>query len=169
MAAPGFSDSVSYVPTQAITDTTYFRRRVIDQSCGDTAFSNIIQITVPDAFSFNESIVDASCFGASDGSISLNAMGGNMPYTFTWSNSDTTDTIQNLSAGIYSVTLTDANGCADSVTYTIGQPAFSQGSETITACDNFFWSATGLTYTATGSYLDTLSNTSGCDSVVSLT
>ena len=37
-----------------------------------------------------------------------------MPYTYQWSNGATTDTINGLAAGIYSVTVTGANGCSAS-------------------------------------------------------
>jgi gliding motility-associated-like protein len=47
-----------------------------------------------------------------DGVASVNASGGTPGYTYIWSNSSANDTITNLSAGTYSVTATDANGCA---------------------------------------------------------
>jgi len=46
-----------------------------------------------------------------NGSASIGASGGLAPYTFTWSNSAVGQTANNLIAGFYTVTATDANGC----------------------------------------------------------
>jgi len=71
VSAVGDNDSVSYDPTVALTDTAYYRRLVIDQSCGDTAFSNVVAIRVRDTMDITESITAVSCNGGADGSISL--------------------------------------------------------------------------------------------------
>lgn len=48
---------------------------------------------------------------ASDGEAVVTVNGGRAPYTFRWSNGQAGDTVRNLPAGDYSVTVTDANGC----------------------------------------------------------
>lgn len=53
---------------------------------------------------------DATCFGSSTGSLTAIVAEGTEPYTFLWSNGATTASIQNISAGTYSVTITDATG-----------------------------------------------------------
>lgn len=58
----------------------------------------------------NYTINDENC-GNSDGSIDITPSGGSMPYSYNWSNSDTTQDISNLNANTYFVTLTDANNC----------------------------------------------------------
>lgn len=49
--------------------------------------------------------------GLNNGKIKLTNISGLAPLSFLWSNGATTDSIQNLSAGAYSVTITDPNGC----------------------------------------------------------
>jgi hypothetical protein len=46
----------------------------------------------------------------------VNVVGGTEPYTYLWSNGQTTQTATGLAAGTYSVTVTDANGCTVDVT-----------------------------------------------------
>lgn len=52
------------------------------------------------------------CFGAADGMASIVASGGAGAYTYSWNNQELTDTITMLPAGVYSVTVTDLNGCS---------------------------------------------------------
>lgn len=55
--------------------------------------------------------LDISCFGENDGTTTALPMGGEGTYTYLWDNGETTQTIENLSAGPYTVTVTDGNGC----------------------------------------------------------
>ncbi len=52
-----------------------------------------------------------SCYGETDGEINLNLETGTEPFTFVWSNTETTQNISGLSEGKYIVTATDADGC----------------------------------------------------------
>ena len=49
------------------------------------------------------------CYGATDGSIDITVEGGCEPYSFAWSNGETTEDISNLGVGTYSDNITDAN------------------------------------------------------------
>ncbi len=80
------------------------------QNCSITIDS--LEITEPTPiFTNGISLTNVSCNGGSDGEISLDILGGVPPYTYAWSNGDNTSTISNLTAGTYSVTVTDANNC----------------------------------------------------------
>lgn len=63
-----------------------------------------------------------SCFGFSDGSISLSVAGGSPTYTYSWSNGATTEDISALPAGTYTALITDINGCTINSTITLVQP-----------------------------------------------
>ena len=62
-----------------------------------------------------------SCYGSSDGSISLNISSGISPFTYSWSNGSTTASINNLSAGSYDVIVTDATGCSAALNVIINE------------------------------------------------
>jgi gliding motility-associated-like protein len=70
--------------------------------------------------------IDKSCGGGvNDGSITLNVSGGTAPYNYNWSNGTVgigLNTINNLAAGTYTVTVTDANNCVESTTVVITEP-----------------------------------------------
>lgn len=64
-----------------------------------------------------------NCWGASTGSATANPIDGTSPYTYKWSNNKTTQTITNLAAGTYTVTITDQCGTHATASVTITQGA----------------------------------------------
>jgi hypothetical protein len=65
---------------------------------------------------------DVSCFGLCDGSINLNFISGTGPFNVLWSNGSVGSELSNSCAGIYTATVTDANGCSFVISDTISQP-----------------------------------------------
>ena len=69
------------------------------------------------------SVSKITCFGGSTGAISTTVAGGTQPYQFAWTGpsgfSSTAQNISTLVAGTYRFTLTDANQCTVSATYTV--------------------------------------------------
>ncbi len=96
----------------------------------DGAFCDLIdsvRITFTDAYVFTPTVTDALCYGYSDGSIFMDVVGGNAAagLDFSWSNGVDgimEDTINGLSAGTYSLLVTDDNGCTGSTEVLVGQP-----------------------------------------------
>lgn len=65
---------------------------------------------------------NVSCFGGSDGIIDVAPTGGTAPYTYLWSTGAISTAITGLTAGVYSITVEDANGCANAQTFVIAEP-----------------------------------------------
>src|SRR5699024_9048948 len=67
---------------------------------------------------------DVSCNGGNDGSATVSGTGGVSPYTYAWPDGSSGTRNNNLSAGTYEVTITDANLCESTCTVTINEPEF---------------------------------------------
>lgn len=63
------------------------------------------------------------CFGANNGSINLSTSNGAAPYTYAWSNTQTTEDISGLIAGTYTCTVTDALACTATISASVFQPS----------------------------------------------
>ncbi len=65
---------------------------------------------------------DVLCFGSATGAANLTVIGGTGSYTYSWSNSASTEDLTGLVAGTYTVTITDAEGCTTTASVTITEP-----------------------------------------------
>lgn len=75
---------------------------------------------------FSNSITEASsisCNGDSDGALTAVPSGGMSPYSYNWNTGAITQGISNLSAGIYLVTVSYANGCIETTDHTLLEPS----------------------------------------------
>lgn len=70
-----------------------------------------IEITQPDSIELTFNILQPWCPDKPDGAISVNATGGVPEYSYKWADNSTETTLTNISEGIYTVTVSDANGC----------------------------------------------------------
>ncbi|MFH1319039.1 MAG: T9SS type A sorting domain-containing protein [Bacteroidota bacterium] len=140
---------------------------------------------------------DVNCNGGIDGSVTVTATGGTTPYTYLWDSyagDQTTATATGLPAGMYSVTVTEANGCINDAFANIYEPSSisagysttepncgsSDGDITIYASGGispytYLWDSNAgaqTTQTATalsaGTYYVTITDDNGCDSVFSV-
>ena len=96
---------------------SYIAQVTDNAGCVITGTTNITQ---PLALFLNAAAVtDATCGASSNGSATVTAGGGTLPYTYSWSTGSTSNAINNLSVGNYSVTVTDGNNCTASEVVTI--------------------------------------------------
>jgi gliding motility-associated-like protein len=79
---------------------------------------------------------NTSCALSADGNIDLTVDGGSAPYTYSWSNGIELEDVTNVSAGSYTVVVTDANGCTEQSTVTLTAPPAINAELTASAYPN---------------------------------
>lgn len=134
------------------------------------------------------------CMGDTTGSVSADAIGGTQPYTYLWSNNQTTNPISGLGAGTYSVTVTDNMACTVEASTTLNEPATllqtghsstdatcstcPDGSATVSATGGgapygYFWENGNDTDSRNdllpGTYTVTVTDANGCQMVETIT
>ena len=115
--SPGGATAASI---SALCGTTTYTIQVTDAAlCVTLDTATIIN---PPALTLNQTVVNESCGGTCDGSITLNPSGGKAPYTYLWNTGSTVSSITNLCAGNYTVTVKDANNCTTVVTIPVVSP-----------------------------------------------
>ena len=82
----------------------------VTDAMGCSTVCNAVVESEGDAPECTIAVSDSSC-GESNGSAVVTATGGSGQYTYRWSNDETTAQISDLIGGVYSVTVTDTNGC----------------------------------------------------------
>ncbi len=97
-----------------------YRVHVIDNGgSGIEIQSNIISITEPEELLVTtNTIINVLCAESNSGAIDISVTGGTAPYTYNWNaNTYTTEDLTDVSAGIYNLIVTDANGCETSTQF----------------------------------------------------
>ncbi|HXC03594.1 MAG TPA: T9SS type A sorting domain-containing protein, partial [Bacteroidia bacterium] len=157
--------------------------------------SKTVTVTMPAAISAAMTPGSPSCYGGTNGSLYASVSGGTGPYTYSWSPvAGTSQTLFGLSAGTYTLHITDSHGCTSAQTGTVTQPVVvaatatsvnvtcngnQNGSASVTATggDNSYsysWSPSGGTsYNATGlnvgTYTCHVNDGLGCATTVTVT
>lgn len=101
-------------------DTGMYTVLVIDAN--DCEAYDTVRITQPDSLLSDISKIDVTCFDGSDGEAFVTVQGGTEPYSYQWTVDGSTTEITGLPIGVYSVTITDAQGCKSYETIEIEQP-----------------------------------------------
>ena len=84
--------------------------------------NSLITLGEPELLEISTSSTDVSCTDGTDGTASVSINGGTPDYEIVWSTGETTSTVNNLTPGDYSVTVTDANFCFVTTSVTVNQP-----------------------------------------------
>lgn len=138
-------------------------------------------------------VITGICPGSNDGAATALVSGGSRPYTFLWSNGNTGVSVNNLEAGVYAVTATDAQGCSAENMIIISEvPELSIDiRSSTTVCDEdgfgdaqaevsggrapytYSWNTGDTTAEIdslpTGTYLLTVTDANGCSNIDSIT
>jgi len=162
---------------------------VTSGGCSTTASAVVNSFGCP-TINLTTTITKAVCFGQ-NGTAIVSPSGGAAPYTFQWSNNGTTAMIT-AAAGIYTVLVTDKNGCANSTSVTITEPSqilatVTSTSESCTGdCDGtaiistsggtapyaFLWASGNTSDTMValcpGEYFATISDAHGCGTIAAV-
>ena len=116
----GYSASTQDI--QNLIAGTYIFYVIDDNGCSEL-FSIVVGEGQLTPLQVNAVTSDIDCFGNNNGSINLTVSDGATPYSFIWNNGTTTEDLFNLTAGTYTVTVTDAAGQSFTSSYTIIEPS----------------------------------------------
>lgn len=123
--------------TQSINSLTAQTYTVTVTDANLCTATDVVTIDAPDVLTLSVTPADAACYGAASGTVAAVPAGGTSGYTYLWSNAQTGATAQNLVAGTYTVTVTDAQNCTITATATVGQPEAIALSAVATDADCF--------------------------------
>ncbi|HBS84927.1 MAG: hypothetical protein A2W91_06810 [Bacteroidetes bacterium GWF2_38_335] len=111
------SSSITVNPTATTTYTV-----TITDACGKSVTDNVTITIQP--LNITVTGTNVTCNGGSNGSVTVTPTTGTTPYSYTWSPAvSTTNTATGLAANTYNITVSDANSCTASGSYTVTQPA----------------------------------------------
>ncbi len=159
--------------------------------CTATASTSIVQ---PTALKISVLSAATKCFGENSGSAKAAASGGTPPYNYLWAvnGAQQKPEVKDLYAGIYFVSITDANGCRALDSVKVGQPARLTGTAQATdvacfgsrngkiqlagsggtppyryALDNEPWNGSSLQFALpAGTYVPKIQDRNGCTAVL---
>ncbi len=191
VSGPGAVPPFAYLWTTGSTATSIngldagvYRANVTDgNGCFGFADANVSSSNGP-AVTIN-TVTPVSCSGLSNGAIDISVTGGTPPYTFSWSNGQTSEDASGLSNGPYEVNVSDATGCIVVKSIYINEPAplaltysvinsgcsATNGSASVlvsggTSPYNYMWTAGGSTSVKSaigaGIYGVTITDVKGC-------
>ncbi|MDC0230876.1 gliding motility-associated C-terminal domain-containing protein, partial [Aureispira] len=188
-----WSDGQTTAVATGLDVGTYIVSVTNGDGCTDTASVTILSEPSPVIVSVDSSI-NVDCNGDSTGAIFISASGGTGILTYSWSNGATTENISGLASNVYTITVSDNNGCTATTTVTITESGLLtvvidstnnpscngtlDGNVFITVSGgtlpyNYIWSnamtTEDLIGMASGNYSLTISDGNGCSDLISTT
>lgn len=164
-----WSGSLPATPSQTGLAAGPYTITVLDNNnCSVTA--NFV-LTQPAQLTATATPTNLQCNGDATGEVDVTAAGGTPGYTYTWApNVSTTSSATNLSAGAYSIIVTDTNGCTVTANTTVTEPAAINIAATVqnVSC-NGLNDATIATTTTGGTIPYTFSGSDGANTINSST
>lgn len=118
-----------------------------DVQCSQTVSGTVTQPALLEA---STAVDPVTCHGLANGAIELTVTGGTTPYGYTWSNTATTEDLNNLGPGNYGVSIVDANGCTENASGVVTEPDTLGASSIDTDVTCFGGSDGAIDLTATG-------------------
>ncbi|MFK7776131.1 MAG: beta strand repeat-containing protein [Saprospiraceae bacterium] len=115
-----WSNGTSGASVSNLTAGTYTITATDENSCTQI---ETVTITEPIAINISIAQTEVNCFGNTNGAASANGSGGTGNLTYAWSNGMSGENISNLTAGTYTLTVTDSNNCTATESVTINQPS----------------------------------------------
>lgn len=100
-----------------------YKLTVRDRNGQGCAVDTTITITEPEKLTISDGVItNVSCKGGNDGKVNVDISGGVQNYTYKWSSGETIEDPVNKKAGVYCLTITDANNCSTNKCFTITEP-----------------------------------------------
>lgn len=181
-----WSNGATTSSIENVTSGTY--AVMVTDATGCSAMAELT-LEAPDNIMVNLVASTPEC-GVTTGSVTLEASGGTVPYTYAWNNSATTQNLTDLPEGNYEVTVTDANGCTGlaSASVTINSDIAVSATTQAPACDGengsimlqvsggrstytYEWNTGAITRdlmnVAPGNYSVTVTDANGCTTTLS--
>jgi len=107
-------------------------------------------VSEPDALAGSVETEDVLCYGELTGTVSVTVTGGTEPYTYLWNTGATTPDLEDLAAGSYILTVTDASLCELIVNIEVGGPAEATGASVSSLTDVSEWGGSDGSFTVEG-------------------
>ncbi|SNR47317.1 hypothetical protein, partial [Flavobacterium sp. ov086] len=154
----GFTNLSNGAPYSGVTTATLTITNVTASMSGylyrctasgvGTANSNSATLTVPNIVVSTTALTNVTCNGGNNGSATVSVSGGFIPYDYSWSPSGITSaTASGLTAGNYTVTVTDNIGCTKTYPVSISEPTLAASSPSITTQPATYIACVGSTAT----------------------
>lgn len=108
-------------PIQVTSSALYWVFATDNFGC---VYSDTVSVSVSPQINLSQTTLsNVSCFGENDGFANISVSGGTAPLQFSWNNGAQTQNLQNVSGGVYTLTVTDANNCSENLQVIIEEPA----------------------------------------------